>query len=256
MAECLRRAVLPEGVSVVALAGEPLSQSLVADIQRHSPAVTIFDLYGPDRDDGLRDICSADAGWSDDDWPSRGQCHGPRAGSRGGEPVPVGVAGELFIGGAGVARGYWGRDDLTAERFVVDPMPDASSGRMYRTGDRVRWRSDGTLEFIGRVDRQVKIRGLRIELGEIEAALLDQPSVREAVALRSEAADGVARLVACIAVATPVDDEAIYAQLERRLPHYMVPTVVGSTAGAAATTERQGGLRNPARACRERQRGE
>ncbi len=225
MAEYLRRAVLPEGVSVVALAGEPLSQSLVTDIQRHSPIVAVFDLYGPTETTVYATFAQRTA-----DGPTT--IGRPVANATvlvldsEGRPVPVGVAGELFIGGAGVARGYWGRADLTAERFVVDPMPDASSGRMYRTGDRVRWRSDGTLEFIGRADRQVKIRGLRIELGEIEAALLDQPSVREAVALRSEAADGVARLVACIAVETPVDDEAIYAQLERRLPHYMVPTAL------------------------------
>ncbi|WP_197471727.1 non-ribosomal peptide synthetase, partial [Methylomonas koyamae] len=146
-------------------------------------------------------------------------------------PVPVGVAGELYIGGAGIVPGYWHRPDLTAERFVPDPFGPAG-GRLYKTGDLVRYRADGALEFLGRLDYQVKIRGFRIELGEIEAQLLQQPEIKDAVVIAREDHPGDKRLVAYVVpLTTEANAEAeqalvdhIKAQLKHHLPDYMVPS--------------------------------
>ncbi|WP_025109116.1 non-ribosomal peptide synthase/polyketide synthase [Pseudomonas sp. H1h] len=141
-------------------------------------------------------------------------------------PVPIGVAGELYVGGAGVARGYLNRPEMTAERFLHDPFSTAANARMYRTGDLARWREDGTIEYLGRNDDQVKIRGVRIELGEIETCLNQLPGIQEAVLLAREDQPGQPRLVAYFTEqaqveALPVGE--LRAQLLSRLPEYMVP---------------------------------
>ncbi|MDQ2857574.1 MAG: amino acid adenylation domain-containing protein, partial [Candidatus Eremiobacteraeota bacterium] len=142
----------------------------------------------------------------------------------GGEPAPFGVAGELCIGGDGVALGYLGRAELTDERFVPDPFDPSGAGRMYRTGDLVRRTADGRLEYLGRLDTQVKLRGFRIELGEIAAALTALPGVRQAVAALREDVLGDPRLIAYLASESPLDEDALRARLRAALPAYMVPS--------------------------------
>jgi hypothetical protein len=145
-----------------------------------------------------------------------------------GEPVPIGVPGELLLGGKCLARGYHKRPTLTAERFIADPFVEEAGARMYRTGDRARWHRDGTIEYLGRTDFQVKLRGHRIELGEIEAALVRQPGVAAAAVLVREDAPGDQRLVGYVVPATGAapEEAALRAALRDILPAIMVPTAI------------------------------
>jgi amino acid adenylation domain-containing protein len=138
---------------------------------------------------------------------------------------PIGVPGELCIGGAGVTLGYWRRPELTAERFIADPFGTVPDGKLYRTGDLARWRDDGTIEHLGRLDFQVKIRGFRIELGEIEAQITSHPAVREAIVVAREDVPGDPRLVAYLVPrAADIDLVELKDRLVQALPAYMVPS--------------------------------
>lgn len=138
------------------------------------------------------------------------------------QPVPIGVAGELYIGGAGLARGYLNRPELTAERFIPHPFSSDPGARLYRTGDLARYLPDGNLDYLGRIDHQVKIRGFRIELGEIESALNAHVSIKEAVVIVREDQPGDKRLVAYVVGDGNVGEWRDY--LKAELPSHMVPS--------------------------------
>jgi len=142
-------------------------------------------------------------------------------------PVPVGVAGELYLGGAGVARGYLGRPDLTAQRFVPHPLASQPGGRLYKTGDLARTLPDGTVEFLGRTDFQIKLRGYRIELGEIESQLTEHPGITQAIAIARTNLAGEKYLAAYVVVRDSAEEPFGWREfLKARLPEYMIPTVL------------------------------
>jgi amino acid adenylation domain-containing protein len=217
---------MPEGESLdsiraLAVAGDAVREPLV---RRWAPGRCLVNAYGPSETTVAATLQECRGDEKGD--PAIGR---PIANTRSyildgqGEPVPVGVVGELYVGGPGVARGYHGRPGLTAERFVPDAFGGEPGGRLYRTGDQGRWRADGTIEFLGRNDFQVKVRGFRIELGEVEARLLEHPAVREAVVVAREEGPGNQRLVAYWVGEETVDAEALRRHVGERLPDYMVP---------------------------------
>ena len=199
MRELLRIHGLPASVQVVNLAGEPLATALVDQIYRDTAVQKVYDLYGPTETTTYSTFILRQPG----EPPSIGK---PLANEQvyildqQMQPAPVGVPGDLYIGGAGLARGYLNRPDLTAERFLAHPFQ--AGARIYKTGDIARWRDDGNLVFLGRSDHQVKIRGFRIELGEIEAAIKSHAGVADAVVIAREDRPGEKRLAAYI-VARP-----------------------------------------------------
>lgn len=225
MAELTRTGEVPSSVKTVNLAGEALPRALVERIYAQPGIERVFNLYGPTEATTYSTVSRVEKGQSSP--PAIGR---PIANTRvylvdsNFQPVPIGVPGELYIGGAGLARGYLGRPELTAERFLPDPF-GAEGDRLYRTGDVARYRADGEIEFLGRGDHQVKIRGFRIELGEIEEALAAHPSAKEVVVVAREDAPGEKRLVAYLVFEKGADPGAgeLRDFLKRTLPDAMVP---------------------------------
>ena len=192
--ELLRRSDVSAAVTTIILAGERLTRRLANTIFEAVPGVRLINCYGPTETTVYSTWAEVDR--VDSLEPSIGQAIWNTTLyvlDSGRALVPPGAPGELFIGGAGVARGYLGRPDLTAERFIANPY---GPNRLYRTGDRVRWQANGQLEYLERVDHQIKIYGVRVEPGEIEASLLSLPGVAAAVVMLQRDSDGVARLVA------------------------------------------------------------
>jgi amino acid adenylation domain-containing protein len=218
-------AAVPACVRLVVIGGEAVdAASLAAWFRRDGHRPRLLNTYGPTEttvNATVREMADDPARWRSIGRPVANARVYVLDGER--RPVPVGVAGELYVGGAGVARGYLHRPELTAERFVEDPFCGRPGARMYRTGDLVRWLPDGSLEFLGRNDFQVKIRGFRVELGEIEARLAEHPGVRQAVVLARQDVPGQQRLVAYYAGDETPDVDALRAHLLERLPDYMVP---------------------------------
>jgi amino acid adenylation domain-containing protein len=220
MAELVRLGCLPASVRVVNLAGEPLSQTLVEQLYEQSGIERVYDLYGPTEDTtystyalrGVKEAATIGRPIANtqvyllDSWL---------------EPVPVGVAGELYLGGAGLARGYLKRPELTAERFIPNPYGPRGA-RLYRTGDLARYQRDGKLQYLGRRDQQVKLRGYRIELGEIEAVLRQHPFVGEVAVTLHER-----RLIAYVVRSAEAKGAKLTTALREfvssKLPEYMVP---------------------------------
>ncbi len=225
IAELLAQGAVPASVLTVNLGGEPVPRALADRVYERPGIARLLNLYGPSEDTTFSTVALIER--RSQRAPAIGRpfdrtrAHVVGAGR---EELPVGVPGELHLGGDGLARGYLGQPALTADRFGPDPFSEEPGARLYRTGDLARRRPDGELEYLGRIDHQVKVRGFRVELGEIESALLAQPGVAAAAVMAREYAAGDLRLVAYL---VQPEGETALADLRRALqallPDYMVP---------------------------------
>jgi amino acid adenylation domain-containing protein len=224
--ELLAMGNLADSVRTINLAGEPLRSELVKQIHESANAEKVYDLYGPTETTTYSTFTLRTA----ESPPTIGR---PISNTRiyildeNLQPVPIGVPGELYIGGAGVARGYLNRPELTCEKFILDPFRDQPKSRLYRTGDSARYRSDGNIEFLGRADNQVKLRGYRIELGEIEAVLTQHPSVKECVVVLCEHEPRTGKNL--VGYLVPREHSVLSVSelrrcLREKLPEYMIPS--------------------------------
>lgn len=238
MTTLIQTQAIPESVQVVNLAGEPLPRALVQQIYQHSMVQQVYNLYGPSEDTTYSTWISIDR--TDPNEPTIGH---PLYNTQAYildtnlQPVPIGIPGELYLGGDGVSRGYLNRPALTAARYIPNPFADlqlsdadanqrlrVSNLRLYRTGDLARFLPDGRIQYLGRSDFQVKIRGHRIELGEVEVALSRHPDVLNVVVMALDAPGDTKQLVAYLTTATDVTPDALHNFLSESLPGFMVPS--------------------------------
>ncbi|WP_434562285.1 non-ribosomal peptide synthase/polyketide synthase [Pseudomonas sp. Z4-20] len=220
-----RNGEIPDSVRIINLAGEPLKQSLVETLYQQPAIEHVYDLYGPSEDTTYSTWTRRTAGGTANiGRPLKHTASYLLDANL--QPVPQGVSAELYLSGAGITRGYLGRAAMTAEKYVPNPF-STTGERLYRTGDLCRYRADGVLQYQGRLDHQVKIRGLRIELGEIEARLLQQPAVREVAVLAQDGAGGQQLVAYVVASAQEADASTLRDQLKANLktsvPDYMIP---------------------------------
>jgi len=228
IAGLIKTASVAPSVRVVGLAGEALHGQLVDRIYDLEHIEGVYNLYGPSEDTVYSTFLLADK--NDRREPTIGR---PVTNTQlyildfNLEPLPVGVPGELYIGGDGQARGYLNRPQLTADSFIPNLFSKVPGARLYKTGDRTRYREDGNLEFLGRMDRQIKLRGFRIELGEIESVLSAHPALEEAVVILRDGAEGNKRLIAYAVPLAPQSSstDELRRYLRDRLPDHMIPAV-------------------------------
>jgi amino acid adenylation domain-containing protein/non-ribosomal peptide synthase protein (TIGR01720 family) len=227
IAELLRIGGLPTQIQIVNLAGEPLQNQIVQQLYQHQNIIRVYNLYGPSEDTTYSTFALLGKGATEP--PSIGR---PISNTQiyildaNHQPVPIGVPGELYIGGDGLARGYLNRPELTLEKFIPNPFSHNLSARLYKTGDLVRYLPDGNIEYIGRIDNQVKIRGFRIELGEIETILNSHPQIQQAVVIATAEIAGNKRLVAYIVTSNDtLTTNELRDFLRSKLPEYMVPSI-------------------------------
>jgi len=236
IAELLKLNAIPASVLTINLAGEPLPNKLVQQLYELETVQQVFNLYGPSEDTTYSTVALMPRG--SDEIPTIGR---PIANTQIHlldqhlQPVPIGVPAELYISGAGLARGYLNRPDLTQERFIPNPFSPETGSRLYKTGDLARYQADGNIEYLGRIDHQVKLRGFRIELGEIEAVLTQHPQVQQAIAIVREDNPGDKRLVAYVVPRSIATDNAqsnsptsseLQNTVKAKLPDYMVPSTI------------------------------
>ncbi|MFK5893891.1 MAG: amino acid adenylation domain-containing protein [Pseudomonadota bacterium] len=220
---------IPSSVETVNLAGEPLRRSVIDDIYASSKVGAVYNLYGPSEDTTYSTYVRIDKG--DAREPSIGraldntQLHVLDSALN---PVPIGVEGQLYIGGSSLSRGYHNRPQLTSEKFISNPFSREPGARLYQTGDLVRWCSNGELIFVGRIDHQIKLRGFRIELGEIETALMKHNQVREALVMLDESLNEPRLVAYALMKQITTDTTAIRNSLKQRLPEYMLPSAIVS----------------------------
>lgn len=225
LTEIVHNHPLPESVQTVNLAGEPLPLALVNRLYQFDHIERVVNLYGPSEDTTYSTIAETAA----DEYVLIGRSIDHTQSyvlDVNQQPVPIGVIGELYLGGLGLARGYLNRADITAERFVPDPFSITAGSRMYRTGDLVRYLVDGQIDYLGRIDHQVKVRGFRIELGEIETMLGSHAAIQEVAVLVQKAPSGEDRLIAYLVYSG--DDQPATSDFREyvrsHLPDYMVPS--------------------------------
>jgi amino acid adenylation domain-containing protein len=226
MAELLQIEGIPSSIRTVNLAGEALPPNMVEQLYEKLNVERIFNLYGPSEDTTYSTYACLKRGEAHERVPIGKPISNTQAYvlDRECQPVPAGVSGELFLGGQGVARGYLNRPELTAEKFIPNPFSERGGEKMYRTGDQVKWGKNGNLEFLGRLDQQVKVRGYRIELGEIEAVLQTHEGVRACAVIVREDQLAEKRVVAYVAKNGAMKAEAFREFLKERLPEYMIPS--------------------------------